>query len=225
MTKIRVPPGRAGRLRLRRRLDAAQRGADLLERKLHALLEEQRARHRAAEASTRAWIEAAREADRWLDRALAAEGRGGLHRCAPTDAAHTTVRETVSMGVRMPGDAEYEPPPPDALGAPDPETAALACARSAYLDAARAAVAAAADQAAVRIVDDAVTATRRQVRTLQRHWIPALRESLALLELSLEQADFEDGLRRRHLGADTGRRTRVDAPDRRENANSQGNRL
>jgi V/A-type H+-transporting ATPase subunit D len=223
MTKIRVPPGRAGRLRLRRRLDAAQRGADLLERKLHALLEEQRTRHRAAEASTRAWIDAAREADMWLDRALAAEGRGGLRRCAPAGAAHTTVSETVSMGVRMPADAEYEPPP-NALSATDPETAALACARSAYLDAARAAVAAAADQAAVRIVDDAVTATRRQVRTLQRHWIPALRESLALLELSLEQADFEDGLRRRRLGADTGRRTRADAHDRRDNAKSQGNR-
>ncbi len=30
---------------------------------------------------------------------------------------------------------------------------------------------------------------------LRRHWIPALRDALARLEATLEQADFEDGSR------------------------------
>ena len=40
----RVPPGRAGRLRLRHSLGTALRGADLLERKLRLLLEKERVR-------------------------------------------------------------------------------------------------------------------------------------------------------------------------------------
>jgi vacuolar-type H+-ATPase subunit D/Vma8 len=197
MSTLRVPPGRAGRLRLRRRLAAAERGADLLERKLHTLLDEQRARHAIAEASARAWREAAAEAERWLARALAAEGWYGLRTCAPSAPTRVMLETAVSMGVSYPARARVELPgrgPTDT----DPGSAALVCAESAYTQAADAAVRAAVDQAAARALDEAVTATRRQVRTLQRHWIPTLQSTLTHLEFVLEQSDFEDGVRRRH---------------------------
>jgi V/A-type H+-transporting ATPase subunit D len=194
MSTPRVPPGRAGRLRLRRRLAAAERGADLLERKLRALLGEQRARHCAAEDSTRVWSDAAADADQWLVRALAASGQGGLRRCVPAGVAGVAITEKDSMGVRYPSQASCELPEAGYAA----ESAALICAQAAYARAARAAVQAAVDQAAVRVVDAAVTATRRQVRILRRHWIPELHAVLARLEFALEQSDFEDGVRRRH---------------------------
>lgn len=198
MTALRVPPGRAGRQRLRRRLAAADRGADLLERKLHRLLDEQRERRRAAVASTRAWAEAAAEADRWLARALAASGYDGLRQCLPAEVAGVSIREKLAVGVRFPAQASCDIPA-TGYAAITPDSAALVCAQAAYENAVRAAVAASVDQAAARIVDAAVIATRRQVRILRRHWIPTLREALTRLEATLEQSDFEDGVRRRHL--------------------------
>jgi vacuolar-type H+-ATPase subunit D/Vma8 len=194
MSTPRVPPGRAGRLRLCRRLAAAERGADLLERKLRALLGEQHARRRMAEDSIRAWHEAGACADRWLARALAASGRGGLRQCVPVATARVTIRETDSMGVRYPSQASCELPEAGYAA----ESAALVCAQAAFATAVRAATQAAVDQAAVRAIDTAVTATRRQVRILRRHWVPELREALSRLEFALEQSDFEDGVRRRH---------------------------
>lgn len=216
MTALRVPPGRAGRQRLRRRLAAADRGADLLERKLHSLLDEQRERRQAAEASTRSWIEAAAEADRWLTRALAASGYDGLRQCLPAGTADVSIREKLSTGVRFPAYASCAlPATGHAANAPAPDSAALVCAQAAYEDAVRAAVRAAVDQAAARIIDAAVVATRRQVRILRRHWIPALREALLRLDSALEQSDFEDGVRRRHVHA-AGRTTLAAAQPRRD---------
>lgn len=216
MTTLRVAPGRAGRLRLRRRLAAADRGADLLERKLHALLNEQRERRQEAETSTRAWTEAAAEADRWLGRALAASGHDGLRQCLPAEAARVSIRGKVSMGVRYPAQASCDVPGPAAgYAAIAPGSAALIYAQAAYEVAVRAAVQAAVDQAAARAVDAAVVTTRRQVRILRRHWIPALRDALAHLEFTLAQGDFEDGIRRRRLRT-TGPTALVSADSRRD---------
>lgn len=201
-TKVRVPPGRAGRLRLRRRLATAERGADLLERKLHVLLEEQRARTRAAQVSQDAWNDAAADADVWLDRALAASGHDGIRRMLPAGKARVVIHETTSMGVRLPGETSFTPQP-DTAAAADPGSAALVCACIALTRATEAACRAAADLAAARALDAAVCATRRQIRILRRHWIPRLHEALAQLEFVLEQSDFEDGTRRR-LAATTG---------------------
>ncbi|HEU5333361.1 MAG TPA: V-type ATP synthase subunit D [Actinocrinis sp.] len=197
MTTLRVPPGRAGRLRLRRRLVVAERGADLLEHKLRMLLEEQQTRRRAAQQSSRSWNEAALEADRWLTRALAAAGHDGLRQCVPTVLSRVTIDEETLMGVRFP--ARCGPAAPMAAGyVIDPDSAAVVCAQAAYARAVDAAARAAVDLAAARAVECAVAATRRQVRVLRRHWIPALKDALARLEATLEQADFEDGVRRRH---------------------------
>ncbi|HEU5355573.1 MAG TPA: V-type ATP synthase subunit D [Actinocrinis sp.] len=195
-TAVRVPPGRAGRLRLRRRLATAERGADLLERKLHVLLEEQRVRKRAAQESQGAWNRAAAEAEVWFDRALAACGHDGMRNAQPSAAAHVVIRETTAMGVRLCDEAAFTPAP-DAANAADPGSAALLCAHTAMTRATGAACRAAVDLAAARALDAAVSTTRRQIRVLRRHWIPRLREALVQLEFALEQSDFEDGTRRR----------------------------
>ena len=64
-----VPPGRAGRLWLTRRLAVARRGADLLDRK-HRILLAVTARLRDAAAQTAAeWDRCCADAERWLLRA------------------------------------------------------------------------------------------------------------------------------------------------------------
>lgn len=209
MTGVRVPPGRAGRLRLRRRLASATRGAELLERKLHVLLEEQQVRTRAAQDALTAWHEAAAQADAWLARALAASGHDGLRGTRPSGTAGVVIRETLSMGVKLPAEASFTTPW-ETAAASDPGSAALICARPAYARAAEAACRAAVTLAAVRALDAAVIATRRQIRILRRHWIPQLNDALARIEFTLEQGDFEDGTRRRLL-AMTGRTALVTA--------------
>ncbi len=219
MTTLRVPPGRAGRLYLRRRLATAERGADLLERKLHVLLEEQQTRQRAAEVSVDAWRRAAAEADAWLTRGLAAAGHDGLRQALPDHTALATVRETTSMGVRFPSAISCSLPTetPDL----DPGSAALVCARASYAQAVRAAAQAAVDQTAAWTLGAAVVNTRRQIRILRRHWIPVLSEARARLAFVLEQSDFEDGVRRRRaaiagrttLGADGAGRDAVEYRD------------
>ncbi len=203
-TGMRVPPGRAGLLRLRRRLATAERGADLLERKLHVLLQEQRTKMRAAQESRHAWHEAATEADVWLDRALDACSHDGMRRALPSGAAHVVIRDGMSMGVRLPVEVSFTPAPDTGtVNAADPGSAALICASIAMRSATEAACRAAGDLAAARALDAAVSTTRRQIRVLRRHWIPRLHGALAQLEFALEQSDFEDGTRRR-LAAMTG---------------------
>ena len=61
-----VPPGRAGRLWLQRRLQVARRGADLLDRKLR-LLADELGRLRTDSARTGAeWDRRCADAERWL---------------------------------------------------------------------------------------------------------------------------------------------------------------
>ena len=65
----------------------------------------------------------------------------------------------------------------------------------------------AAAEEAVRRIDAEIAVTRRRLRALEKHWLPSLLDALAALELSLEQAEQDDGTRLRR--AATGQ------PDRR----------
>jgi V/A-type H+-transporting ATPase subunit D len=169
------------------------------------LLEEQRAKTRAAQQSQVAWNDAAVEADLWLDRALDAGGHDGMRymrRAEPSVAMHVVIRETTAMGVRLPAEVSFAPAPnADPANAADAGGAALICACTAMTRATEAACRAAADLAAARALDAAVSTTRRQIRVLRRHWIPRLHEALAQLDFALEQSDFEDGARRRLAAA------------------------
>jgi vacuolar-type H+-ATPase subunit D/Vma8 len=200
VTALRVPPGRAGRLRLKHRLAIAERGADLLEQKLRALLAEQTARHAAARTSGQAWRDGVAQAETWLLRAALLGGQQDLHAVTPPAEARADLEWTTSMGVRYPGAARAVMAERSTASAGS-ASSALIRADAAYRRAVEAALTAAADQAAVRALDGAVDTTRRQVRALRRHWIPRLRDAVAHVDFTLEQADHEDGVRRRMTGA------------------------
>ncbi|WP_225101691.1 V-type ATP synthase subunit D [Streptomyces sp. CoH27] len=192
----RVPPGRAGRLRLRRSLATALRGADLLERKLRLLLDREQAERRAAEEAGRVWRERLAEADSWLVRGVLLGGERALAEAVPADRSRIDVQWAALMGVRHPAAVDWADPV-RSPAEPTPPNTALTHAETAY----RAAVRAAAEHAAHRAAADLLAAeaerTRQRVRALRRHWIPRLQRELASVELGLEEAEHEEAVRRR----------------------------
>lgn len=196
MTDLRTPPGRAGRMRLRRSLEVARRGADLLDQKLRIL----RARHEALLAAEHTaqdrWHERLREGEIWLRRGLLLGGEETLDALHPARPTEVEIVWTSTMGVRHPQTASCTVPErePDA---PAPANTALIHAEAAYAEAVRAAADYAVARAAARSVGAEVLSTRQRVRALQRHWIPRLERALARVDLALEQSEHEDAVRRR----------------------------
>jgi V/A-type H+-transporting ATPase subunit D len=75
--------------------------------------------------------------------------------------------------------------------------AAVKPAATAYAAALLAGVRTAAASEALHRVDGEIAVTRRRLRAIEKRWLPWLHESLRALELSLEQAEQEDGVRLR----------------------------
>src|SRR5579875_415175 len=107
----RIPPGRAGRLWLRRRIGTAARGRDQLDRKLRILLPELQRLRGQAERSTGAWHRAYRDADAWLLRLTLLGGQDALAHAAASGAIAVSVRDVTSMGLRYPVDVDISDPP------------------------------------------------------------------------------------------------------------------
>jgi V/A-type H+-transporting ATPase subunit D len=195
-TLRRVPPGRAGRVWLLRRIAAAERGRALLEKKLRILRIEQQRLQLLAGTTSADWEQSCCEAESWLLRAgLVAGERGLLESARPATATAEVLWRSV-MGVRFPREAKCrvaEWPPSSAASG----TVALLFAETAFEHALRAAVTQAAVESAVRTIDAEVALTRVRLRGLDDRWIPRLRTALAELERSLEQLEHEEGVRRR----------------------------
>ncbi|WFR71230.1 V-type ATP synthase subunit D [Prescottella defluvii] len=172
-------PGRAGRLWLRRRLDVANRGVDLLERKRRVLQAERDRLGRAAARTAAEWTDARRDADRWLERALLLGGELAIESAAGPP-ARVTVDWARSMGVAYPARTDCTCPDPadEPLVGP-----AVAEARDHHRRALAAAVAHAAAVTAVRLVDAELQSTVRRKRAISNRWIPALENELARLRL------------------------------------------
>ncbi|WP_405522545.1 V-type ATPase, D subunit [Streptomyces canus] len=198
MTGVRrTPPGRAGRLRLRHSLDVAERGADLLEQKLRILRSEHERLLSAERSAALAWRDLLSEAEDWLLRGLFLGGEQALDAAAAgIGPAEVTLRWTTSMGVRHPAAAAVSVPARSPTAAA-PTNTALVHAEAAYGRALRAGGEYAAAHAAAELLGAEVISTRHRVRALRRHWIPRLREALDRADLALEQAEHEDGVRRR----------------------------
>ncbi|WP_020139497.1 V-type ATP synthase subunit D [Streptomyces sp. 351MFTsu5.1] len=196
MTELRVPPGRAGRLKLRRGLEVARHGADLLDRKLRVL----HARHeellRAERAAREQWHARLTEAESWVRRGLLLGGEDALDTALTRRPAELEITWTSTMGVRHPRAASCGVPDADP-DEPAPANTALVHAGAAYADAVRAAAEYAAAGAAARAVGDELLRTRRRVRALRRHWIPRLETVLARVDAGLEQNEHEDAVRRK----------------------------
>jgi V/A-type H+/Na+-transporting ATPase subunit D len=188
-----VPPGRAGRLWLARRLAIARRGAELLKRK-RQLLRRERDRLTQVRADTqRHWEDTCAEAERWgLRSALIGGAADGVMAAgAVAGAARVDVRWASTIGVHHAGDADVSPAmiaPRELAGA----HAALAPTAAAYCRALVAAVSHAVSCDALSRVDDELRATQRRLRGIERHRLPRLEGLVALLELRLEELEREE---------------------------------
>jgi V/A-type H+-transporting ATPase subunit D len=195
---IRIPPGRAGRLWLLRRLDVARRGADVLDQKRQTLLREQGHLAERLSAATIEWERQAAAAKEWNARALTIAGPrrllvSALHRRAR---AEVSVEWRNTLGVIVPANTRVH------LG-PNPDFVALGGGSSVALaaQAHERALAAAAAHSAARMADESIAAelatTTRRLRAIERRWIPDHEAELARLELRLEEVELEDVARAR----------------------------
>src|SRR5512142_1329554 len=122
-----VPPGRAGRLWLQRRLQVARRGAELLDRKLRILRGELAPLRAAQERAAADWDRCAADAQRWLLRASLLGGERAVRLAADGALADVTISYRAVMGVRYPADASCVIPGPGTWTGP-----AIAMARQAH---------------------------------------------------------------------------------------------
>ncbi len=187
-----VPPGRAGRLWLDRRLRVARRGADLLERKLR-ILQAELARRRDAAALTAAdWDRCRADAERWLLRASLLGGQRAIRLGADGQFADIEVSYTTTMGVRHPDGATCDIPPPANWDGP-----ALAGARQAHRAALAAAVRYGAAAEALRIIEAETLTTRYRLHAVKDRWIPRLEQAMAEVTFAIEEQELADAARLR----------------------------
>ncbi len=195
---LRIPPGRAGRIWLVRRLDVARRGAELLDRKRQVLLRElARVRTEAADAE-RAWHDAAAQVALWSARAAILDGPGRLELLArhAQQPASFELLWTNLMGARLPSVERIDIPEPPPLSALGGSSATVLLARACAV-ATRAAVRYVALQRAEAELSAELQRAARRLRALQNRWIPQHEAALASLDLALDESQREQSARAR----------------------------
>jgi len=185
--------GRAGRVRLERRLTVARHGADLLDRKQRILADELERREIVASHTRVQWEELAAVAATWLRRAADLDGRAQITAAAPVSAARVEVTWAGAMGVAFPLEARAVLGQPTGSGG----SSALSFAAAAHAAALQCAVEHAAAARAVLLVSDELAATRSRQHAVEKRWIPRLEDQLAQVRRALEALELEESLRLR----------------------------
>lgn len=193
---IRVPPGRAGRLWLVRRLEVAGRGADVLDQKRRSLLRHREQLAERLAETVAAWEHQAAEAAQWNDRALAIAGvrrlrLASLHRGGR---AEVTVVWRNALGTVFPAEAAVQ------LGQAADFVAlgggsSVAHSARAHAEALESAARYAAARAAHEAISAELAATTRRLRAIEHRWIPEHEAALRKLELMLDERELEDAAR------------------------------
>jgi V/A-type H+-transporting ATPase subunit D len=199
--RLRHPPGRAGRLWLEHRVEVAGRGADLLDKKRRALVQEHRQLRVLARETKAEWNRMAVEAEVWFNRAAVLAGEEKVAMLAVQHPlAQVTVRWRSSMGVAFASEASVDLGllPGGASGGSAAADLAVAASRQAVEAAVKDAVA---YSALMRISSELALTARRQ-RALERRWLPALTTAQARLSGALDELEREEAMRslwaRRH---------------------------
>ena len=185
--------GRAGKLRVERRLLTARHGAELLDRKKRILADELERLHLKAARTEQVWLTAARDAESWLARTAALDGRELIAAAAPLTPARIQVEWGGAMGVTYPEDAQCEAP----VAAPAGASSALTYAATAARAALAAAVRHAAAERAVLLLAAELDATRTRLRAVQKRWIPRLEGELDTIRRQLQEQELQENLRLR----------------------------
>lgn len=194
--RLSVPPGRAGRLWLDRRLTAARRGADLLDRKLRILQSELGRLQAAAELTGRQWRERSAEADRLLLIAALLGGQRAIRLASSVGAAEARIDYQVTIGVRHPATGMVVPP----AGQPPWSGLATGQASQAHVQALDAAVRHAVATGALRVIEAEATATRYRLRAIRDRLIPALVQARAEVVQAIDELERADAARLRRVG-------------------------
>lgn len=192
--------GRAGRLRVERRLVTARHGAALLDRKERILRDELDRVRLQADRTGEQWAVLARAAAVWARRAAGLDGWTGIDAASPASPVQVDVEWGALMGVAFPQDARCAPAarPSTAAGG----SSALWFAAGAHWAALQAGVEHAAARRALLLVHAEVAATRTRRLAVQNRWIPRLEGDLLALRRQLDAQELEEGLRLR-WSADT----------------------
>lgn len=191
---MRIPPGRAGRLWLERRLATAQHAGKLLTQKLAILNREEQRLVQRAEEGTEQWRRLCTESETWTLRAAVLSSRRALRLASDGTTAQAEIAMGFTIGIEHPVGCVMH------LKQQDPPVAGSAAVSQAA-EAARAAVEAALSvavaTAALRTVQAEQAATRRTLRAVEQRWIPRLSSTLALVRLELEELEHAEGVRHR----------------------------
>lgn len=190
--RLSVPPGRAGRLWLQRRHQVAERGADILDRKLRILHGELDGLRAAQARAAADWDRCRADAELWLLRAALLGGQRAVRLSAAGEPADVTVSYAMVMGVRYPAGVSCVIPAPGTWDSP-----ALAGARRAHQAALQAAVRHAAAAEAVRLVEAEALTTQYRLRAIRDRWIPRLEQALAEVTFAIEEQEIADAARLR----------------------------
>jgi V/A-type H+-transporting ATPase subunit D len=196
----RVPAGRAGRLWLRRRIQVAERGIDLLDRKLRILRGEQQHIHVVERSARQRWEGSAREASKWLLRAVVLGGERELRLATATEPATVEIMWSVVMGVSYPSAVTCHVP----QGDPGTRVAGNSAMRQAALAHAEALTAAAEHAVALqacRAVDTEISEVRRRLTAISNRWLPRLIGALNEMEHRLEEAERSENSRLRRFAS------------------------
>lgn len=198
--RLAVPPGRAGRLWLDRRLGAARRGADLLDRKLRILQAELGGLREDAARTEREWHERSAAAERALLIAAVLGGQRAARLATGSGQADVRIGYAVTIGVRHPARGSCAPPAgPDPWAGPSIDQARLA-----HREALAAAVSHAVAAEAVRVIEAETTATRYRLRAIRDRLIPSLERQRAEVALAIDELERADGARLRRAAARRG---------------------
>lgn len=190
---VAVPLGRAGRLLLDRKLTAARRAADLLDRKLRILQAELRELSDQAAKTEHEWHLRCAEADRTLLIAALLAGERAIILATRPRYADVRIDHAVTIGVRRPASSQYTPPPgPDPWAGPH-----VAQARHAHQAALAAAAQHAAAAGAARIIEAEAVATRYRLHAIRDRLIPHLEQARADVMLAIDELERADDARLR----------------------------
>lgn len=190
--KLTVPPGRAGRIWLLRRLETARRGADLLDRKLRILQGELARRQEAAAEAAARWDRCQADAQAWLLRAALLGGERAVRLGDDGQRAEVRISYETTMGIRYPARAECSFAPPGTWDGP-----VVTGARQAHRAALAAAAQHAAATAAASIIEGEVRTTRYRLRAVRDRWIPGLEQALTAVTFAIEELERADSARLR----------------------------
>lgn len=185
--------GRAGRVRLERRLTVARHGADVLDRKQRILADELERLELIAARTQAQWHELAAVAATWVRRAAALDGRAHIDAAAPRTPALVEVDWGGAMGVDFPLEARCAVGRPTSGGG----SSALSFAVAAHAAALEAAVEHAAAARGVLLLSDELAATRSRQHAVEKRWIPRLEDRLTAIRRALDELELEEGLRLR----------------------------